>query len=154
MNRNVVIAFVPLAAVGMMLAAGCGPNRPQTAKVVGRVTYQGKPVAEGRIVFQPEDGRRPASASIGPDGSYRLTTFDSGDGALPGKHKVTIKAVRVSGELPGDDLGGQSGKSAPAAAAGALPTLEWLVPEKYSRLQTTPLTAEVKTGENRCDFDL
>jgi len=33
--------------------------------------------------------------TIEPDGSYRLTTFDSGDGALLGRHRVTIEATRI-----------------------------------------------------------
>ena len=148
--------YLALVNVVLVLCAltvfGCGPKRPETASVSGRVTYQGKPVAEGRIVFHPEDGRRPAMAAINSDGSYRLTTFESEDGALPGKHRVTIKAVRVVGGAPVDELSKQSGEYVPNNAP--LPTLEWLVPEKYSNLNTTTLTAEVKSGGNVINFDL
>ena len=38
--------------------------------------------------------------ALGPDGGYTLTTFRDGDGALLGKHRVTIEAKQVSGPPP------------------------------------------------------
>ena len=32
--------------------------------------------------------------------------------------------------------------------------VEWLVPKEYSRPETSPLTAEVKRGNNTVDFDI
>jgi len=149
MSRTITSLVIMVVALCTLSWSGCGPNRPETASVSGKVTYQGKPVTTGRIVFHPDDGRRPAMAAIEPDGSYKLTTFDSEDGAMLGKHRVTIKSTRtVGGPLP-DDLK-MEGQAAPAE----LPKLEWLVPEKYSRKETTPLRAEVKEGENTIDFDL
>ncbi|MCD4728826.1 MAG: hypothetical protein K8R46_14300 [Pirellulales bacterium] len=138
-----------VAALCSVVCCGCGPSRPEIASVSGKVTYQGKPIASGRIGFHPEDGRRPAMAAIEPDGCYKLTTFDSKDGALLGKHRVTIKSTRTVGGLPLDGFN-RDAKAAPAS----LPKLEWLVPEKYSQKDTTPLTAEVEEGENTIDFDL
>ena len=78
----------------LFLSSGCGPSRPETAEVRGRVTFQGKPVPEGRILFWPPNGR-PAMAEIQPDGTYELMTFDEGDGAVLGEHRVTIKATHT-----------------------------------------------------------
>ena len=152
MIRRIGFALGILVAAGLMTSSGCGPKRPPTATVGGRVTYLGKPVPEGRIMFYPDDGRRPAMGVINSDGSYRLTTFDSKDGALLGRHRVTIKAVRVVGGMPVNELGGQPGNLSPSAAQ--LPTLEWIVPEKYSRPDSSPLKAEVKPGENTINFDI
>ncbi len=138
-----------VAALCFVVCCGCGPSRPEIASVSGQVTYQGKPVTTGRIAFYPENGRRPAMAAIEPDGSYKLTTFDSKDGALLGKHRVTIKSTRAVGGPPLDGLN-RDAKAAPASQ----PKLEWLVPEKYSQKDTTPLTAEVKDGKNTIDFNL
>ena len=70
-----------LVAVLCLLAAGCGgPSRPETVPVSGRVTYQGKPVPMGQIMFYPDQGR-PATGAIDADGNYRLTTFTTADGA-------------------------------------------------------------------------
>ena len=129
-----------------LFCSGCGPGFPETADVSGRVTYAGKPVPEGRVLFWPEEGR-PAMGEINPDGTYHLTTFAEGDGATPGTHKVTIKATRV--HFPG---GGASSPEAPGAPGR--PIVEWLVPERYEQVATSPLTVDVQPGENTVDFDL
>src|SRR5687768_10681307 len=73
--------------------AGCGPAGPFVAPVEGTVTYQGKPVPNAKIVFVPS--QRGGMSAIGISdalGKYKLTTFGSHDGALLGKHKVSIVA--------------------------------------------------------------
>ena len=57
-----------ILAAGLVLSSGCGSSLPKTAPVGGRVTYNGKPVVSGTIVFQPAQGR-PAMGDIQPDGS-------------------------------------------------------------------------------------
>lgn len=140
------------AVCAVLLLVGCGRRLPETSVVSGRVTFQGQPIGTGRIVFYPEEGR-PAMGVIESDGRYRLTTFQSGDGATLGKHRVTIEAKRVTGEDDAPKKGVQGllgGDEVVDTAAVA----EWLVPEKYSRLETSPLNAEVKPGTNRLDFEL
>ncbi|NLF08182.1 MAG: hypothetical protein GX594_09415 [Pirellulaceae bacterium] len=132
-----------ILAAGLVLSSGCGSSLPKTAPVGGRVTYNGKPVVSGTIVFQPAQGR-PAMGDIQPDGTYKLTTFESGDGALLGKHRVTIEARNASKPPP---MEGPDASNAP-------PKVEWLVPKKYSNADSSNLTAEVKSGQNNIDFDL
>lgn len=131
----------------MLLAfvAGCGESLPDTANVTGTITWSSQPVSMGRIMFYPEQGR-PAMGSIQPDGSYTLTTFASDDGAILGKHQVTIKAVEVETHtiLLRDDTPVVEAKEEP----------RWLVPPEYADLATTPLTCEVKPGSNTINFDL
>jgi hypothetical protein len=132
---------------------GCGPKRPETAPVNGKVTIAGQPVTQGKIIFYPEQGRS-AIGTIAADGSYHLTTFELNDGALLGKHVVTIQATNVAGPaLPAsfeEELNqGISGNPVSAPA-----TIEWIVPEKYSRRETTTLKAEVGRESNAVDFHL
>ena len=61
-----------------------------TVPVKGKVTYKGKPLTEGEIVFEPDNSGREAHGSIQPDGSFELTTFKTGDGAVPGTHRVAV----------------------------------------------------------------
>jgi hypothetical protein len=145
-----MLIIVALLIAGLPPCTGCGDKRPAVAPVSGRVTCQGKPVVAGRIMFYPENGR-PAVGQIGPDGTYQLTTNPEcpGDGALLGRHRVTIEATRL--------VGGRQPKSfadEQRAFNAGVPNIEWLVPEKYSRLETTTLTAEVKPGDNVVNFDL
>lgn len=141
-------AAIVLASLALSVA-GCGPSYPTTHPVSGTITYQGQPVPQGTIVFYPEEGRA-AMSNIEADGSYRLTTFRPGDGALPGRHTVTITAIADSASGPASfeqemDQGmlgrGQKG-------------VRWLVPERYSKRDTTPLTAEVPVPDGTLDFDL
>ncbi|MBN1395249.1 MAG: hypothetical protein JW959_09515 [Pirellulales bacterium] len=150
MSQKHFSAIVGAVVVLGLFLNGCGESRPNTASVSGKVTYQGKPVTTGRITFYPVDGSRPAMAAINEDGTYTLTTFDKGDGAMLGKHKVTIKSTRTVGGTPIDEFA----ETPPDAVPAEPPKLEWLVPEKYARRDTTPLTAEITEGKNVKNFDL
>ncbi len=85
--------------LGLSVAGGCGSsestNLSPTVPVTGKVTWNGKPLAQGTVTFEP-DGGREAHADIQPDGSFTLTTFTKDDGALQGTHRVA-----VTGSLPG-----------------------------------------------------
>ncbi len=144
--------FACFALVSTLTA--CGPTRPETAPVTGKVTFQGRPVPEGTITFYPAEGRS-ATARLRPDGSYTLTTFDEGDGAIVGSHEVTIEAARFAGRpratsFEEEIAKAKSGGQAPAGAGGP----QWIVPERYAVRGTSPLKAEVKSGTNTIDFRL
>lgn len=149
MHRQFPLTIIILVAVFLLSACiGCGPARPQTVPVAGRVTYQGKPVPEGRITFLPDHGR-PAIGTIQTDGSYRLTTFQAGDGVLPGHYRVTIESMRVSrGSQP------KSLQDELRMGMGDVSAMESLVPQIFSSPHSSTLTAEVKKGENTINFDL
>ena len=135
----------PFAALAMCaFLAGCGSSN--LAEVSGRVMLRGQPVTHGTIQFFPERSR-PASAEIGPDGRYTLATFQSGDGALVGTHKVTITSSR---SIP---IGSHAANVDPEAP-GVRYRREWDVPSQYAELATSGLTAEVQRGSNVIDFDL
>ena len=76
------------AGVSLVLVAGCSEQGMKTAPVQGTITYAGKPVPQGSIMFQPEHGPN-AMANI-KNGAYVLKTYRDGDGAVVGKHKVTL----------------------------------------------------------------
>jgi hypothetical protein len=130
------------------LLAGCGSRHPPLGKVHGTVTVNNKSLTQGRICFIPATGR-PALGQIGSDGKYELTTYDSGDGAAVGEHRVTIEAVEVvnAPKTMADEFA-QAAKRAPAQ------TLKWLAPERYSQIQSSQLATDVKTGTNQIDFNL
>lgn len=120
----------------LALATGCGKG-PKTAVVRGTVTYKGKPVPNGTVNFVPASGPS-ATGEIGSDGSFQLTTFRKGDGAVLGEHKVVIVAMQ---------------KNDPNVEAFT-PLPPPIVPIKYTSLATTDLKAEVKDQENTINFDL
>lgn len=147
----------PLAL--LIVATGCSSG-PRVAPVKGKVTVGGKPVTTGQITFHSEGGR-PAIGEIDAEGNYTLTTFKQGDGAIVGKHTVTIHATKVGGgsmgfaspedEMRWTEQGMKKGGSNKILVPGKV---EWLVPEKYSRSESSDLKKEVKEGENIINFDL
>jgi hypothetical protein len=141
-------AYPLLIGCGLLLA-GCGPSRPETAMVAGHVTFRGKAVDSGRITFYPAQGR-PATGAIASDGTYALTTFRNGDGAVMGKHRVTIEARRITGEPMPKTFAEEKSQLVPAGQR----KVEWIVPEQFAQQDTSPLAAEVVRGGNTINFDL
>jgi hypothetical protein len=74
-----------------VLLCGCGNK---TCSVHGRVTFaDGTPAKElsGYMVsFQSDEQKVSARGTIQSHGSFTVETFQPGDGAVPGKHKVAI----------------------------------------------------------------
>ena len=78
------LLLLPLASVG------CGDAK--AVKIQGAVTLDGKPLAGATVTFLPfnEKEGRAAGGRTESDGSFRLTTFKTNDGALPGQYRVTV----------------------------------------------------------------
>src|SRR4051812_6690607 len=92
MRSRVVLLAV---ATGLLFLPGCG--QVSMAPVKGKVTCNGKPVANAAIVFSPvpkndadRESGKPATGYTDAEGNYRLSTFKNFDGALVGKHRVTV----------------------------------------------------------------
>ena len=145
--------FVCFGCTVAVLLGGCGRDNG-TAPVSGKVTVDGKPLAFGEIFFMPTSGRM-AHATIQPDGSYQLTTYETGDGALIGDHTVTIEALRVESNAPEP----KTLEEEVSMEGGLPPQLVMketrLVSEKYGDAATTPLRATVEDKKlNEINFDL
>ncbi len=147
-----------LAACGFgLLAAGCGAGdgRPALARVSGTVTYNGKPLAGASIVFDPEqEGIRSALSVTDEQGRYTLWTYEPGDGAAVGNHRVAItlrgpaEKAAIHPSLKAKDLGEAYYEQVTATGRP-------LIPEKYFYPQSSGLTAAVEAGRhNTRDFSL
>lgn len=140
---QIVLAALP-ACLG-----GCGSKSegPELATVSGTVKYKGQPLENAQVVFLPETAGAPsASGTTDKSGYYQLMTRIPGDGAILGKHRVTVTARGPSKPLPP----GQSVSGMPDDAEPGDP----LIPEKYFLPDTSELTGEVKSGKNTIDFEL
>src|SRR5262245_25108766 len=98
-------AIVLLGCVAVALS-GCG--RWGAAPVSGKVTLNGKPLANAKVTFQPigTGGKEAGPASVGETnaaGEYTLTMIRKGGaGAVVGKHRVTITALQGPAPDPSD----------------------------------------------------
>jgi hypothetical protein len=87
----------PLAAALLVgAAAGCSKSEFDLAPVAGRVTIDGQPFTQGKVMFAPiasgesREAGKPALGRLGPDGSFILGTYEPDDGAVVGEHWVTV----------------------------------------------------------------
>ena len=84
------------AAVMVFASLGCsgsqGPPLPATVPAKGSVALPGgQPLKAGRVVLNPQDsGGVEAFGDLKPDGTFTLTTYKQGDGAVPGHYIATI----------------------------------------------------------------
>ncbi|HBO42431.1 MAG TPA: hypothetical protein DD670_00520 [Planctomycetaceae bacterium] len=94
---------------GLLLAAqGCGKSRVERHTLSGQVTFAGKPVPAGLIIFEPD----PTKGNRGPQGyaeilDGRYQTDKLGKGTMTGALIITISAYPVddgSGENPSPPL--------------------------------------------------
>lgn len=120
---------VLVAGAVLAFAGGCGGESP--ADVSGTVTMDGRPLAEGDIIFEAaEGGKTPAGGPI-KDGRYAVKV-------PPGPKKVRVNASRPP--LKPDPVLGAAARE-PAVA------------EEYN-VKTT-LTYDVKPGTNEgVDFEV
>jgi len=124
------------------LAAGCGRgDRSELAAVAGTVTFDGKPLESGKVIFESR-GARPAVGTIENGRIVEVTTYEPGDGAPVGSHAVTIQSVAAVG------MGGSGAKPADFKGDPAmLMRTQSLIPDRYGDPAKSGLKAEVASGE-------
>lgn len=78
---------------------GCSnSDRPKTIPVAGKITFDGQPPQfPGGIFFAPvevEQGypRRGGRALFDIDGEFQATSFEDGDGLVPGTYRVRVES--------------------------------------------------------------
>ncbi|MSR31163.1 MAG: hypothetical protein EXR99_06595 [Gemmataceae bacterium] len=78
------------ACAVLLLIAGCWDSGPRRHAISGQVLYQGKPLDQGVILFEPEN---PFTTSGGgaaiKDGRFAIVQEQ---GLMPGKYKVMISS--------------------------------------------------------------
>ncbi len=81
------------------MVLGCGnSDRPKTIPVTGSVTFDGEPPKySGALFFAPIEvvegyPRRGGRAFFETDGKFEATSFDEGDGLIPGTYRVRIES--------------------------------------------------------------
>jgi len=82
-----------LVAIVFAAALGCGGNKEM--KVTGNVTFEGAPVEEGSILFEPDDGKRPTLGGSITAGKYEAV----GPAEAAGKMIVRISAMKKTGRM-------------------------------------------------------
>jgi hypothetical protein len=113
-RRKTVLPVLIAATIASTALCGCskGPVRVEVQPVEGQVLFNGKPLEGAQVVFyrQGEAGAevRAPRARTGPDGRFRLGTYDQTDGAPEGQYVVTVvhfPMVKMGGDTaPGPNV--------------------------------------------------
>ena len=127
-----------LILVACLPLVGCGGDG--AVKVQGSVSFDGKPIQNGSITFEPEDRKGPSQGQAIANGSY---TLDGPNKVPPGTKVVRIEAF------------GPSGKKTSIAPGSTqmVDAMHQYVPEKYNLKSELKKTVE-PGKDNVIDFDL
>lgn len=113
----------------------------------GVVKVGGYPVANASVTFQPLGMGEPSTGTTDAAGKFSLKTLHDDFGAVVGKHLVSVQCFVISPLARGE-------RRPPGDPAPDGFKTDWVVPEKFSRMETSGLVIEVKSGMSQVEFDL
>ncbi|WP_339726880.1 carboxypeptidase-like regulatory domain-containing protein [uncultured Gimesia sp.] len=126
LNRLISFSLLVLC-VGLSSCSSSGSSVP-LEKVTGKVTLNGEALDGAIIIFEEVNTGASSHGLTDAEGQYELKSKQDESGAPAGKY--VVKIIKPEGEVAGQEL----------------------IPAKYN--SKSELKAEVKTGENKYDFDL
>ncbi|SFI74717.1 carboxypeptidase-like regulatory domain-containing protein [Planctomicrobium piriforme] len=123
--------------------SGCGQksNQPAVAKVTGRVTLSGQPVAGLTVIYNAQGGR-PSYGETDRDGFYRMQYTHDEQGVKVGEAGITFDPFSFEGTPPTPMNRNQG---------NALVKARPKIPEKYFRVFQT---VQVEPGSNEFDIEI
>lgn len=143
------------------LFSGCGggagdvpKDRAPTVPASGTLTYNGQPVGGASISLINVEFEKPgASAVTADDGTFTLTTFSPGDGAVPGEFRVGVIKTEVQGADNSyfDVESPNYGKTPPPGAEGKK---VFVIPEKFNNPDTAGLKVQVSAENSEIKLEL
>jgi hypothetical protein len=147
-----------------LIGCGSGGDFADTVPVSGTINLGGAPLAGAKVTFvvKGTEGRS-ASGLTDDSGKFKLTTFDTDDGAIPGDYVVTVSIPKADPESDAIDISDGDGDFGEAYEAGMENASEGgktedvyaRVPSKYGQPATSGLDRTVgKSGKNEFTIDL
>jgi hypothetical protein len=118
-----------------LLPSGCGPKGPEIVPVEGTITFGGGPWPTAGVVYFTLDpsatgtAGHPALGKFDLDGKLTVTTFQKGDGLMPGKYKLAVECWEV-----------------PPQMNSPIPAKSY-VPERYQSAVASGLAVSVEPGQ-------
>lgn len=122
----------------MLICGGCGAKGPPPVAVSGNVSFEGKPVTQGIVLFMSEQGFG-SSAEINSRGNYALRS-QYGKGIPAGTYRVIV--------TPLPEVVSESDVPSPSAKNDTHPE----IPKKYRDFATSGL--EVSLNDQPTVFDI
>jgi len=142
MSRSALIQMCLLGFISATFIGCGGETGPKVYPVTGTVLYNGQPVDGAVVAFRGESATKMATGTTDAQGHFELTTYKPGDGAVPGKHTVTVaKTVQTGGGASGSASMEEALENPPAQAESRSE-----LPEKYADPATSQLEFTVSDG--------
>jgi hypothetical protein len=147
----------PLAALllAAAFASGCQSGRLPTAPVAGKITFDGKPLANAELWLVPKsEAVKNAAIAIRPyaktsaDGTFTVTSYYVDDGAPLGEYAVMV-VPPGSRAAPEEDRANDLPAEKKQRSPRPVP-----FPLKYQDPTTSGLTVTVTDGPNQLALDL
>ena len=150
-------ANVAVLAIGAGILVGCSgagdrfkAARPKTAPAAGSVTLKGQPLDGAFVLFHPAEASKGTAAAgfTNASGEFIARAFPPDEGAVPGVYKVTVeKSIDAAAPAAGVEPADAHDAADRAAMAGS--ATKSLIPEQYTKPETTPLKLELPAEGNR-----
>lgn len=155
-------AALLLLAVSLASASGCGVSSaaaPSSVRVWGQVTYNGKPLEAGVIVFVPEKLYDDCWGASGIDknGRYQLTPVYRDKAVVPGRYDIFVKIDRGQIAPANEVLRGRGPElkgGEPVATPALASTPKSLIPERFTSQKTSGLSVVLTKVPMRVDVNL
>jgi hypothetical protein len=161
-----------LVCTALLFLCACnGDDLEPVYPVSGTIRQKDKPVEGAIVAFTPsaEGAGLPASGVTDASGVYKLTTRNSGDGAVAGKYNISIAKYDTKLDPPKKEANNAetegklkdpyditneypTGYNEMQASEIAASLSKNLLPKKYADPTTSKLQAEVTQGPNTFDF--
>ena len=118
-------------ALFFLTAVGCSDHLP-TYPVAGKVEFtSGGPVHVGTVELKSRQHGVQARGQIQPDGSFTLTTYKDGDGAVAGTHDCVVAQFVMAEGI-----------------AGHRPSTIGVIDRRFASYSTSGLSIEISAGES------
>ena len=144
MRSAMRLASLPML-VGLLMVwpLGCGPSHPDAIPVTVTIKHNGKPIQGATVNFISDDGSTwMAYGTTDAQGKCQLSTYGENDGAVAGKHKVSVVKNAKNPAFSEED------------ASPNTPRTINLLPKKYEDFTRSRLLAEVSSDKTDFTFEL
>lgn len=131
---RVAVLLILAPCAGCESAYTVNPEIVKTVPVSGTLTYKGRALESHQVSLVPEDGARGASGVTDSEGKFTLGTNEPGDGAPPGRYKVSVAFVPPETDTV---------NSGPVEDPALLPKPAIEIPATYANPETSGLVQEV-----------
>jgi hypothetical protein len=135
MNR---LAALVAGVLILPCLSGCNRGGPEIVPIAGKVTHNGQPVPNVRIIFEPTEGRISWAISD-DDGRFVLDYDPDYDGAKVGTHRVYVVDESATVDPTAALSGAKAKKRSPELAAAI---------DKYSQDKSTLKVEVTKADRN------